>query len=74
MSTGTYAYKSVSRFSDGIAFTYNFANTPFNAAKAPLVIARMIQGDVEGWGFGGGDGVDIAAAWPVIIFPVVLGC
>ena len=32
-------------------FTYNFAKTPFNAAKAPLVMARIIQGDVEDWGF-----------------------
>ena len=41
--------------------TYNFAKTPFNAAKAPLVIARMIQGDVEDGGIDGGVEVDMAA-------------
>lgn len=42
-------------------FTYNFAKTPFNAANAPLVIARMIQGDVEDLGVDWGVEVDIAA-------------
>jgi hypothetical protein len=41
--------------------TYNFAKTPFNAAKAPLVMARMIQGDVEEGEVDWGVEVDIAA-------------
>ena len=34
-----------------VYLTYSFAKTPFNAAKVPLVTARMTQGDVED-GFG----------------------